>query len=86
MQTQLFADDTIVFNSGTDMETLIASTNEELIKLHDWTQANKLTIHGGKTKLLIVSNRVTTQYNPSISFTGNVIYRTNCCKYLGVYL
>ena len=86
MQTQLFADDTIVFNSGTDMETLIASTNEELIKLNDWTQANKLTIHGGKTKLLIVSNRVTTQYNPSISITGNVIYRTNCCKYLGVYL
>ena len=53
MQTQLFADDTIVFNSGPDIEQLTATTNTELSKLNDWTQANKLTIHGGKTKLLI---------------------------------
>ena len=53
MQTQLFADGTIVFNSGPDIEQLTATTNTELSKLNDWTQANKLTIHGGKTKLLM---------------------------------
>ena len=86
IQTQLFADDTIVYNSGPNIEALTTSTNVELAKLNDWTLANKLTIHAGKTKLLIVSNRVPTQYNVTITFTGNVILRSNCCKYLGVYL
>ena len=86
MKTQLFADDTIVFNTGTDIDTLIESTNDELTKLNDWTRANKLTIHPGKTKLLIVSNRMTTNQDLSIQFLDTEIHRTNCCKYLGVHL
>ena len=86
LKTQLFADDTIVLNTGSDIDTLIDSTNGELTKLNDWTRANKLTIHPGKTKLLIVSNRTLPNYNLSIRFLDTEILQSNCCKYLGVYL
>ena len=86
LHTQLFADDTIVFNTGTDIDTLTASTNTELTKLNDWTLANKLTIHAGKTKLLVVSNRLTSNVSISIKIIDSVIAPTNCCKYLGVHL
>ena len=86
MKTQLFADDTIVLNTGSDVGTLIDSTNHELKKLDDWTRANKLTIHPGKTKLLIVSNRIRQYNNVSIQFLNTEILPTNCCKYLGVHL
>ena len=36
--------------------------------------------------MLIISNKISLQYNTSINVIGNEIYRTNCCKYLGVYL
>ena len=49
MHTQLFADDTIVSNTGPNIGTLIETTNVELSKLKDWTLANKLTTHAGKT-------------------------------------
>ena len=86
MQTQLFADDTILFNKGPDIDLLTDSTNSELIKLNKWTRANKLTIHAGKTKLLLVSNRLPSHPDLSIRILGNEILPTNCCKYLGIYL
>ena len=86
MQSQLFADDTIVFKTGTDIDTLIDSTNNELTKLNDWTLAHKLTIHPGKTKLLVVSNRISHDHNCCIRFLDTEIHQTNCCKYLGVHL
>ena len=86
MQTQLFADDTIVFNTGTDINMLIDSTNNELIKLNDWTLAHKLTIHPDKTKLLVVSNRISASSNLSIQFLNTETHQTNCCKYLGILL
>ena len=65
---------------------LINSTNAELTKLNDWTRANKLTIHPGKTKLLIVSNRIPSNHNLSIRFLDTEVHQSNCCKYLGVHL
>ena len=86
LHTQLFADDTIVFNTGNNIDTLINSTNAELTKLNDWTRANKLTIHPGKTKLLIVSNRIPSNSNFNIRFLDTEVHQSNCCKYLGVHL
>ena len=86
MQTQLFADDTIVSNKNSQTETLIDSTNVELLKLNDWTYANKLTIHADKTKLLIVSNRIAAPQNLNIRILGKEIFPSNSCKYLGVFV
>ena len=86
LKIQLFADDTIVSNTDPNIDTLIDSTNRELSKLNDWTLANKLTIHAGKTKLLIVSNRIQSQQNLGINLLNNFISPVNNCKYLGVRL
>ena len=86
LQTQLFADDTIVSNIGSNIDVLIDSTNDELCKLNDWTLANKLTIHAGKTKFLMFTNRLATRQNLSIRILYSVIQPINNCKYLGVYL
>ena len=86
LQTQLFADDTIVSNIGSNIDVLIDSTNDELCKLNDWTIANKLTIHAGKTKFLMFTNRLATRQNLSIRILNSVIQPINNCKYLGVYL
>ena len=86
MQTQLFADDTIVSNKSLQTETLIDSTNVELLKLNDWTYSNTLTIHPDKTKLLIVSNRIASPQNLNIRILGNDIFPSNSCKYLGVFV
>ena len=37
MQTQLFVDDAIVFKTGSDIDMLISSSNNELIKLNERT-------------------------------------------------
>ena len=84
LKTQLFADDTIVSNTHQNIDTLIDSTNIELLKLNDWTLANKLTIHAGKTKLLMVSNRIRSQNDYSINLLNNLVSPVNHCKYLGV--
>ena len=85
LQTQLFADDTIVSNVGPDINALTQSTNEELCKLNDWTLANKLTIHAGKTKFLLFSNRIAMRQNLSINILNNDIQPIQNLKYLGVY-
>ena len=86
LDIQLFADDTIVSNTNPNIDVLINSTNRELLKLNDWTLANKLTVHAGKTKLLIVSNRIHSQRNLSINLLDNVISPVDHCKYLGLRL
>ena len=58
LQAQLFADDIILSNSGPNIDALVHSTNSELSKLKDWTQANKLTVHAGKTKILVISKKI----------------------------
>ena len=86
LQTQLFADDTIVSNKGPNIDMLTDSTNLELSKLDEWTQANKLTLHAGKTKFLVVSNKRVDRENLSLRIMNNIIPPISCCKYLGIYL
>ena len=86
LQTQLFADDTIVSNIGSNIDALTCSTNEELIKLNDWTVANRLTIHAGKTKFLTITNRPIMRQNLSIKILDSVVRPINSAKYLGVFV
>ena len=49
----LFADDTNLFASGTDLESLQACVNKNLLTIAEWLKANKLSWHvKNKTKTL----------------------------------
>lgn len=53
MFTSLFADDTGLFLSHHNIETLIDNANSELEKASSWFKANKLTLNVSKTKFIV---------------------------------
>ena len=53
----LFADDTNIFYSNSNIHTLTKTVNEELKNVSDWLKANKLSLHIKKTRSLIFKTR-----------------------------
>ena len=49
----LFADDTNLFYSGSHIETLVRSINDELSNISTWLKANKLSLNVYKTYYMI---------------------------------
>ena len=82
----LYADDTTLMVSNPDVAELQNITNNELLKFHEWTKSNKLTINTDKTEFLIFSNRLGNTLPPILELLGSVIQPSNTCKYLGVVL
>ena len=53
----LFADDTNVFYSGVDIQSICECISRELDKLHVWLYVNKLSLNVDKTNLILFGNR-----------------------------
>ena len=51
----MFADDTNLFFSSYDIKTLFHIVNQELINIHEWFKANKLSLNSSKTKYVFFS-------------------------------
>ena len=49
----LFADDTNLFCTGTDLKNMIRQVNEELAKIYAWVNANKLSLNIDKTNSML---------------------------------
>jgi hypothetical protein len=80
----LFADDTNIFYSNTDIKSLTHIVNYELGKLCDWFMVNKLSLNIQKTNYMLFGNK--TNINTDISFNENSIERVKVTKFLGVYI
>ena len=48
----MLTDDTNLFYSNKDINTLFKIENEELSEINEWFRANKLSINEGKTKFI----------------------------------
>ena len=48
----MFADDTNLFYSNKDINTLFKIANEEQNEINEWFKVNKLSINAGKTKYI----------------------------------
>ena len=46
----MFTDDTNLFYEHKDLKTLFSLVNQELQKINEWFDANKLSVNVGKTK------------------------------------
>ena len=57
LKTILFADDSTFCFSHSDYQNMITMINEELVNIHQWTLANRLTINVEKTKMMLFTNR-----------------------------
>ena len=58
---RLFADDTCLIINHRNVATLQDKMNTELNKLHNWCNANKLTINQSKSTAILISPKLNTQ-------------------------
>jgi hypothetical protein len=86
----LFADDTSLFISGSNINELFQIMNKELEKIVQWIECNKLSLNVKKTKFMIFSSTrrqaTINMINSIINIKGEVIERVKELKFLGVIL
>ena len=86
----LFADDTNLFYSHNNIQNLFQTVNQELIHIHEWLKANKLSLNVSKTKYtLFCKNSKTDDVPlrlPELKINNSNIKRENTMKFLGVML
>ena len=92
--SSLFADDTLLTKSMSDVKNLYDYANNELIKVSDWFKSNKLSLNVSKTKFMIFRNekmpKVNDEFklfidNSEIERIGND-FDTKSFKFVGISL
>ena len=83
-QTLLFADDTTLTLSHSDHRILEENVNQELDKILNWTNSNRLCINSEKSNCILINNRPT--FTPCVRIGTAEITQCNSYKYLGVVL
>ena len=83
----LYADDTNIFVTGTNINNMIDCLNNNISLLVRWLNSNKLSLNISKTHYVIFPpgrKDITTVKNPLIR--GTPVERSTCTKFLGVKL
>ena len=85
---RLYAGDTSLTASGSDLDSLLCEINNHLPAVYDWLCSNKLTLNLTKTKYIIFMSRQKESYNlyPPLTVANVYLYKSSCVKYLGVYI
>ena len=81
----LFADDTNLTLSHSNVSTLQQNINDELVNVSNWFKVNKLSINFNKTEFMVVTTK---QNKPElkVSIDNNPIKQSHHIKYLGVFI
>ena len=82
----LFADDTNLFASGTDLESLQTCVNKDLLAIAEWLKANKLSLNVKKTHYMIFNGKRKLKYQISLNIDGESINEDDKTKFLGVII
>ena len=81
----LFADDSNMFLSGKNPDDLIRIMNEEMVKVLDWLQLNRLSLNLNKTHFILFRRkRVKTLPSETLIISNIKIGMTERTKFLGV--
>ena len=84
--TILFADDTTIYTTGTDLLDIFTRINTDLDVLNDWFMANKLSANPSKTKAILYSKKGRQQIqNLNVYMDGQILERVKTTKFVGVY-
>ena len=81
----LYADDTAIFFESNNLKILQSSIDNELPKLCEWLQVNKLSLNTDKTVYQIYNNSQT-KIDVSVKLDGVRIRHVEKVKYLGLYI
>ena len=84
----LFADDTNLIASHSDLNTLVKNVNNELMDVSKWFQLNKLTLNIQKCNFMIFSNinKIFPKEKARILINGSEISQVPYTKFLGVII
>ena len=85
---KLFADDTEIHSSDSDIGSAVDNVNEDLVSVEKWLKENEMVAHPKKSEVMNVGSR------PALMNTGDVVIKLNnqilkevsTYKYLGVLL
>ena len=84
----LFADDTSIFSSGKNLDSLFQLINRQLKDISQWMRANRLILNTGKTNYMIFGTRNTqnVDQNFKLYYRNEEITKAQNVKFLGIYL
>ena len=83
----LFADDSNMFLSGKDPDDLIRTMNEEMVKVIDWLQINRLSLNLNKTHFILFRRkRVRISLSTDLIINNVKIDMIERTKFLGVMI
>lgn len=81
----LFADDTLVYYCGKDIDEICERVNSDLDRINKWLCVNKLKLNTDKTKFMVISSKKINQ-PVNIRMDNESIERVYVMKYLGFML
>ena len=85
--TVLFADDTNIFDTNSDLKALINNVDTELHKVMNWLNADKLSLNIDKTHFMISKNKsrkITNNYK--VYMNNHEISEGKSRKFLGLLI
>ena len=86
-QAILFADDTTVYLTGDNLQTMHDKVNTDLYTLNDWFRANQLSVNPSKTKYILFSKYGNVLTNGMFLHIDNEhIERVQSTKFLGIHI
>lgn len=88
VEIQMFADDTLIYVTGNDIDVIIETLNEALEHICKWLTKNNLTLNTEKSKVMLLSNQFSTINNSNrhVEINQQKIQRVTEFKYLGVII
>ena len=82
----MFADDTNMFFTGKNLQTMTTVINEELTKVQEWLYCNKLSLNVLKTHYMIFTSRNKCMNDVDIRINNVKVERVYATKFLGVQI
>ena len=82
----MFADDTNAIDSDKDLNILENRCNDEMVKIVDWVNANKLSLNVKKTNYMLFCGKKAFGNEQGILVDHKRISKTDNAKFLGVMI
>ena len=82
----LFADDTNLFCTGTELKGMIRQVNEEMAKIYAWVNANRLSLNIDKTNFMLFTPKNIYLCTDDIVINQIKIQEVKEAKFLGVII
>lgn len=82
----LFADDTLIYLHGKNIDVMRDQMNREMERISQWLRRNKLKLNVNKTKLMVIKGSSVSTSTKSVTVDGEEIEMVKEFKYLGVMI